>query len=315
MAAETEAPSRLRYESREALEQGLERNLKQLYSRGIYVEDSYEASDGTLVIHLGNVVPKDVSDSRSEDHVLKLISFDTVYNLTAEPTNAGYIVELPSREAVYSGYRDRRDEIRNRLDISIAKETYKRLVTLPPIQNQLNPVLQILRWTREHSPEITIKDVTEIQNSKNTLDYVEVLDELDFIRVGEDERLYPEAKLNTYDVRDISASEFHELVLGDVVQEAYHTMKDELRLTMLGHYPKFTTAYYFSAIQREDPHLWLDVGAIRENLVDLYDEDIHEFVVQSKLDDLTEVDVLRHEDSFYSANRAIYHNVIERVPV
>ncbi|MDZ7702245.1 MAG: hypothetical protein U5J98_09410 [Halobacteriales archaeon] len=79
-------------------------------------------------------------------------------------------------------------------------------------------------------------------------------------------------------------------------------MKDELQLTMLGHYPKFSSAYYFAAIQKEDPDLWLDVEAVQRNSSDWYNEDYHRFVVQSKLEDLAGGSmVLNTEDEDFSA--------------
>lgn len=314
MSAQGIETKRLRYDSKDDLESHLEPDLKRIYSRGIYVDHVYEAKDESLVVHLGNVVPKDVSDSRDDDRVLKFIDIDAIYDLTAEPTNVGYIVELPARNAVYDGYIDRRNEILHRLDVSLAKDIYKQLVKLPAIQLQLNPIKEILQFTRQHSPEISINDVQEIQNSPNTDEYIEVLTEVGFITVDDEGMLYPGEKLDSYDLREISRSEFGQLILGDVVQEAYHTMRDELQLTMLGHYPKFSTAYYFAAIQRDDPELWLDVSAVQRNLSDWYDKEIHEFVVQSKLEDLAEVEVLTQDGELFSGNKAIYHDVRERVP-
>lgn len=304
---------RLRYDSLGELKNQVESDLKQIYSRGIYVDHIYETRDDSIIVHLGNLVPKDVSDSRQEDRVIKFIDIDACYDLKAVRTDAGYLLELPTRSDVHSGYIERRDEILNRLDTSLAKDIYRELVKLPEIQLQLNPVRQILGFTRQYSPEITVDDMREIQNSPSTDEYIEILGEAGFVRVGDDGTLYAEQKLDTYDLGEISKDEFNQLILGDVVQEAYHTLRDELQLTMLGHYPKFSTAYYFAAIQREDPNLWLDAGAVQRNLADWYGKDIHEFVVQSKLEDLAEVEVLHQEGNVFSGNKAIYHGVRESV--
>lgn len=314
MSTSKDPTKRLRYGSRERLEGSLEHDLKRIYSRGIYVEDYYESSEGSIVIHLGNLVPKDVSDCRHRDNVLKFISIDPIYDIEAEPVNEGFIVELPDRDEMYEGFISRRDDILNRLDVSLARDIYKQLVKLPAIDNQLTPVRQILQFTRQPSPGITVDDMREIQNSPNTDNYLDVLEEVGFIRVGEDGKIYPEEKLNSYDLSSTSSREFSQLILGDVVQEAYSTMRDELQLTMLGHYPKFSTAYYFAAIQKEDPDLWLDVEAVQQNLYDWYNKDYHRFVVQSKLEDLAEVEILNRDGNLFSGNDAIYHGVRDRVP-
>lgn len=313
MSTSKSHPMRLRYDGRDELHQRIEHDLKRIYSRGIYVDEHYQSSSGSIIIHLGNLVPKDVSDCRDRDNVLKFISIDPIFDLEAEPTERGYLVELPERDELYDGFIAQRDKILTRLDVSLARNIYKNLVQLPAIENQLTPIRQILQYTRQYSPEITVDDMREIQNSSNTDAYVSVLQEIDFIGVDENGVLYPEEKLNTYDLDEISMSEFGQLVLGDVVQEAYHTMRDELQLTMLGHYPKFSTAYYFAAIQKEDPDLWLDAASVRRNLSHWYDEDHHPIVVQEKLNQLASVDVLKKEEDLFSANDAIYHGARKRV--
>ncbi|MDZ7702244.1 MAG: hypothetical protein U5J98_09405 [Halobacteriales archaeon] len=100
--------------------------------------------DGSLIVHLGNLVPKDVSDCRQRDNVLKFISIDPIYDLEAEEAPEGYIIELPDRDDVHAGFISRRDEILNRLDVSLARDICKQLVKLPAIDNQLTPVRQII---------------------------------------------------------------------------------------------------------------------------------------------------------------------------
>lgn len=53
----------------------------------------------------------------------------------------------------------------------------------------------------------------------------------------------------------------------------YYTLRDELGLNMLSHYPKFAARYSHTAVQGRKPNVWLDVKAVQQNLIFEYGED------------------------------------------
>lgn len=308
------AEGKLRFGRTNEVESVVEQSLKRRYGRGIYVESYKQSEDGTIFIKLGNTVPKDVSDCRDHDRVLKFIDFDGIHTLKAESLDQGYLIELPERQELYEGYRERRRELARRLDETMARTIYHELVSFTPVENQLGAIKEILRTVREHGPlpEETIYEIRGTENENQTGKYLRLLNDIEFISISEEDRaIYPGPNLDAHDEHDIDTQEFSEVVLGQVVNRAYHTLTDELNLTLLKHYPRYANAYYFSAVQRGKPDLRLDVETAHSNFSMLYDDSVHKITVNQKLDDLVEVGALRSEGDFYLSEPDVYQGLVE----
>jgi len=307
--------NRLRVQSREQIERGQpESELKHRYGRGIYVSDIDETLDGDLLISLGNSVPKDVSDSMDEDRVLQFINIRDIYTLRGEDSGEGFdLVDLPERNAVHEGFLQRRRQIINRLDWSMAKAIYEHVFELTPVKNQLNAIIQIVRWVHEES-EIPLLRLESAQNSDNTAEYVDVLSDLGFLEVEEGDVAEGE-KMREAQLLDLRGEEYVKTVVGNVVKDGYNVLQDRLELRMLSHYPKFCNAYYYDALQRQDPELHLDVDAITSNYERQYDDETDSFVVNDKLDELAETNVIQKEDGYVQSNSEVYYQVAEEAPV
>lgn len=309
------ADGKLRFSDRSDVQEGfVERRLKKQYGRGVYVDDVRESADDTLFITLGNTVPKDVSDCRTHDRVLKYIEFGDIHTLTAEAMDTGYLVELPDRQELYNGFIDRRRELARRLDRNMARTIYEQLVGFSSVENQLGAVKEILRTVREHAPlpEETIYEIRGTTNEEQTERYLRLLEDTEFIQIAEDGTVRSDANLDAHDELEVGTEEFSKVVLGQVVNRAFSTLRDELNLTLLAHYPKYANSYYFSALERGEPGLRLDVESAHENLEMLHGESVHEITVQQKLDDLAEVDVLETEGEFYVSNTDVYDNLAQQ---
>lgn len=309
------ADRRLRFQSPESIEHGrAETELKHRYGRGIYVNNITEASNGDLVISIGNTVPKDVSDSLEQDRVLQFINIRDIYTLRGEATGEGaYIVELPERDAVLDGYEQRRQQIIDRLDWSMAKAIYEHVFELTPVKNQLNAVIQIVRWVHEQS-ELPIERLEDAQGSDNTEEYVQVLADLGFLQF-EDGQVKPGDKMQQAQLLDLHGDTYVKTVVGNIVKDGYNVLKDRLELGMLKHYPKFSNAYYFDALQREDPELHLDIDAIARNYERQYGESKDRLVINDKLNELAETDVIRKDGEYVQSNPDVYRQVAQEAPV
>lgn len=312
---ESSAENRLRFQSREQMKRGQPKSLlKHRYGRGIYVSNIDETLEGDLLISLGNSVPKDVSDSMEEDRVLQFINIRDIYTLRGEDTSEGYyIVDLPERDEVHEGFLHRRQQIIDRLDWSMAKAIYEHVFELTPVENQLNAIIQIVRWIHEES-EIPLARLESAQNSDNTAEYVDVLSDLDFLEV-EDGDVVEGEKMRETQLLDLRGEEYVKTVVGNIVKDGYNVLQDRLELRMLSHYPKFCNAYYYDALQRQDPELHLDIDAITQNYERQYGDETDSFVVNDKLDELAETEVIQKEDGYVQANSDVYFQVAEEAPV
>ncbi|MDQ2052980.1 hypothetical protein RBH26_21290, partial [Natronolimnohabitans sp. A-GB9] len=151
----------------------IERHLQQVYGSGTYLSDFYEAENGSVSLSIGNSFPKDVSDCRPHrDRVIKYIAVDDIADLSAEVNDGQYIIDLKSRDEINEGFINARQRLRDNLDQALAKATYKKIAGTPAVENQLNPIKQILRWTRLHdAPEFEEVKKAQDKDGDKTLRY------------------------------------------------------------------------------------------------------------------------------------------------
>lgn len=303
-----------RVQNPEALRGGTaETRLKRHLGRGIYVYDVQELPNGNLEISLGHVSPRDMSDCRDHDNVLKFITLRDVYTIEAENTgNDVYLIDIPDRSEIVEGIDRREKEVMDKLDFSMAQAIYEHVYDLPAVRTQLNPILQILRGTRNRS-ELTVSEVNRNQRSENTREYIELLENFGYIEV-ENGVITQGVRLQSADLHEYDWDEFGRKFLGDVVQRGYMTIRDEMKLSMLGHYQKYSGSYYYDAIQRGKKDLWLDIETVAENLEELHGERRDEFYLHDKLGELASVDVIQKDGDYVRSEEDIFEQVARGTP-
>ncbi|MFB6187218.1 MAG: hypothetical protein ABEI86_10175, partial [Halobacteriaceae archaeon] len=114
------------FEEADNIENLLERQLKDRYSKGIFIHDIRSTESGGKLIQVGVAYAKDVSDRRDEDRVMKLINVGNIETINAEPLDKNhYKAELPDRDELYDEFRQRRLDIVSRLDWATANTIYE----------------------------------------------------------------------------------------------------------------------------------------------------------------------------------------------
>ena len=94
----------------------IEGHLRYHYSRGLFVHDVEESDEGYYV-KVGIAYPRDVSDCRKKDNVLKMVNIGDVKTLYASPMDEGYYrMNLPKRSDLYKAFKERHDDILTILD-------------------------------------------------------------------------------------------------------------------------------------------------------------------------------------------------------
>lgn len=286
----------------------VERRLRRRYGRGLFVHNHGETADGTVLLHLGVAYPRDVSDSRDGDRVMKFVNVGEVTTLRANPTGQGYYsVRLPDREEFTGEFEQRRAELLDRLNWSTARAIFEQVYRLQPVRNQLNSIVRIVRFLRRES-SITVDRLDDIQGEANTEAYLGVLSDFDFVRL-DDGVVYPGEKMEAVDAVGLDRDTYERQIVGQIIADAYHVLREELDLRMLSHFPKYANAYYFTALQRDDPGLRLDTDAVRQNLATEWGDDVDPLVVREKLDALTDVEVLRRDGEFVTGDAAVYDEI------
>lgn len=309
--------NKLRFQEEDDIYSDVEHKLKRKYGRGIFVDGHSQSGDGAIFIKLGNTSPQDVSDRRDHDSVLKFIEYNGIYTLQAEPTKNGFVIDLPDRKEVYDGFQEEKEQLARRLDRSMAKAIYSQLVDFPSVKNQLGAIQSILRTVWEESP-LDLETVHQIRGTtpkerEKTENYLRLLEDTGFIRLTDEETVRSGSELDSFDLNEVPTEQFNEIMLGQVVDKAYSTLKDELNITLLAHYPKYANAYYFTALERDKSDVRLDAEAARDNLESIYGDDEHEIKVRQKLDDLARVDVVdKDNEGFYQSKKEVFTTLSQR---
>jgi hypothetical protein len=303
----------LRVEDQAVLEGGeAEIRLKRQLGRGIYIHEVNELPDGDIEIVLGNVVPRNLSDCREQDKVLKFVTLRDVYTLRGEATDGYYHIRLPERDEVLEGIKEREDEILDKLDYSMAQAIYANVYDLPDVRTQLNPILELLRWVRREG-RTTQTRLVDAQRSEKTLAYLRMLENMGYVR-RENHEVEAGERLQSADLNEMGREEFGRAFLGDVVQRGYYTIRDQFDMSMLGHYQKYAGAYYYDAIQRGEHGLWLDIETVQENLSDQFDERRDTLYIEEKLADLSNVNVVEQDGEFVRGTSDVFDQVMSQTP-
>jgi len=307
--------------SSEVLQNTIERRLQEVYGSGTYLSDFYSADSGSLAISIGNSFPKDVSDCRpNRDRVIKYIAVDDIAELSGERSGQEYQIELPSRHSVEQGLVQAKESLREELDQAMARAMYEKIASTPAVENQLNPIKQILRWTRIYHP-VSFEEVRKAQDKKDdkTLQYVHTLEELGFIELREGD-LHPKRPLEKYDLGEVDGAEFNKQILGEVIEQGFQRLSRDLQLGILRHLPKFANGYYVAALEANDPSLHLNMESIQDNMVEWYGQSarFHKFELRDKLSFLVRNKILEEEEGgeddedselYFTANQNVFEQM------
>jgi len=299
---------KIKISSADAVESKIEPELKHRYGPGIYTHDISKTPSGDLVIHIGNEIVKDLSDCRDNDDVIKFVPIDDIYQLKAEKTNGSYAIDLPERQVLIENYYDRKNEIIDHIDLTMARLIYSEVSYFGDVTNQLTPIRQVLHWARTRE-NVHIHDVHSNQRSKQTSQVLSLLQDFDYIHIDEDGLIHQGEMLDSLDLSTVPQEDFNEVVLGDVIQRSYKELVERLDLTILTHYPRISGAYYIDSLQKSDAKLWLDLNTIIQNLREYFSSRFKPLYIEEKLAQLSYLDILEKEGDYVQANNEVYESL------
>lgn len=203
--------------------------------------------------------------------------------------------------------------------LAVLIRTWLGLLTTTPSRSHRSRTSLGQQGDSSHDPGIGARlganDLRGPGSEEQTAKYLRLLDDIEFVSLGaadEGRMFFSGPNSDAHGEHDIRTREFNEVLLGQVVNRAFHNLKGELNLTLLAHYPKYATAYYFSALQRGELNLHIDVGTAHANLEMLYDDSVHETTVRQKLDDLVDVNVIETDGEYSSSNPDVYRGLVSQ---
>ena len=297
------------FASKGNIEERVEGFLRYRYSRRLFVQDFQPLENGYSA-RVGIAYPRDVSDRRRQDNVLKMVNIGDVATFQVIPVEDNYYrINLPDRSEVYESFRKQRQSILTHLDGTMAAAIYERVYQLSPVRTQLNAVVELIDYVRNDGP-LSISRLDGIQSTDNTEKYVNALSDLEFLRVDESNVVTSGSKIDLADDQGWS----DEKVIGQVIQDGYTVLRDKFDLTMLNHFPVFANGYYLSAFRRQKDDLYLARDDIVQNLRTEYHQNTDPLKVDRKLKRLDEANVLKYEDDEVRGVEAVYEEVNRDMP-
>lgn len=287
----------------------VEGHLRYYYSRRLFVQDIKDLENGYSV-RVGIAYPRDVSDCRAQDNVLKMVNIGDVETFQATPVEGDYYkINLPDRSDIYSSFQEQQSNLLAQLDGSMASAIYEKVYQMSPVRTQLNAIVELIDYVRNDGP-LPLHRLEDIQSTSKTQQYVEALEDLDFLRVDESGMVHSGGKIDAADDQGWG----DEKVIGQVIQDGYSVFRQKFGLSMLNHFPVFANGYYLSAFRRRKPDLYLTKEDIVQNLQTEYHRDADPLKVDRKLESLDEVGVLEYVDNEVSSVREIYDEVSQNLP-
>jgi hypothetical protein len=297
------------FASEKNMEERVEGFLRYHYSRRLFVQDFQQLENGYSV-RVGIAYPRDVSDRRQQDDVLKMVNIGDVATFQVTPGEGNYHrINLPDRSAIYESFREQRQSILTQLDGAMATAIYERVYELSPVRTQLNAVVELIDYVRNDGP-LSLARLGRIQSTSNTEEYVNALADLEFLRIDESNVVTSGSKIDLADDQGWN----DEKVIGQVIQDGYTVLRQKFGLTMLNHFPVFANGYYLSAFRREKEDLYLTRDDIVQNLRTEYHQSADPLKVDRKLKRLDEVDVLEYKNNEVSSVGAVYEEVSRDLP-
>lgn len=287
----------------------IEGHLRYHYSRRLFVQNVESVENG-LTIRVGISYPRDVSDCREQDNVLKVVNIGDVETLQATPAEGGYYrISLPERSEIYESFQEQQRNLLSQLDGTMATAIYEKVYKLSPVRNQLNAIVELIDFVRNDGP-LALSRLEGLQSHGKTREYVGALEELDFLRMDNAEMVHPGGKIDAADERGWS----DEKLIGQVIKDGYNVFRQKFELHMLSHFPVFANGYYLSAFRREKPDLHLTKGDVVRNLQTEYHRNTDPLKVDRKMQTLDEAGVVRYEDDEISSVPEIYEKVSQNMP-
>jgi len=297
------------FADRDNVSETVEGHLRYYYSRRLFVQNIEHLENG-YSIRAGIAYPRDVSDCREQDNVLKMVNIGDVETFQATPVEGDYYkINLPDRSDVYSAFQEQQSNLLAQLDGSMATAIYEKVYKMSPVRTQLNAVVELIDYVRNDGP-LALHRLEDIQSTSKTQKYVEALEDLDFLRVDESGMVHTGGKIDAADDQGWS----DEKVIGQVIKDGYSVLRQKFGLSMLNHFPVFANGYYLSAFRREKPDLYLTKEDIVRNLQTEYHRNTDPLKVDRKLKSLDEVGVLTYEDNEVRSVQEIYDEVSQNLP-
>lgn len=224
--------------------QQLPQLLKAKITQGAFLSsEPRQIDEGRYVAKLGLARPQVVWDPSLEKGSLSFLRYPKVSTISLSETESGVTIEIPPRNDVLESAETEESSLLYRVEEAILDSTRHRLVKPAIVQNQLNPIREILVMVGEEGA-VPRSDLSE--NSG----YFPLLEQLHYIEVsGTTIRPGPAA----IQILERGTDDPYLRMLGDIIAEGYHHITDELNLQHINSFVHTAGSYFWPSQTLGEP--------------------------------------------------------------
>ncbi|RLF56266.1 MAG: hypothetical protein DRN27_09770, partial [Thermoplasmata archaeon] len=193
----------IKYRFSDIDEKAINSIVKLHISPSLFARNCQLQNDDTLLYELGNCFPKMIWDHDRNIAVYRYIDIHPIGLLEVEKINSKLVkIRHPDLESLGKKFEERMHIIRKKSELSILETTYDYLVTIPAVQQSLNPFSRILRKIYNNDP-LDIAYNFGYNNSEKVQRYLKLLNNFDFIEI-QNNKIYPGLEINALQNTDFT---------------------------------------------------------------------------------------------------------------
>lgn len=279
--------------------------LKDHVSQGAFMASGpREVSEGRYVAEIGLTRPEVIWDSERENGTLSFLKYPSVSAIRLTERPSGIRIEIPPRADILSSAEAEEASLLHRVEKAIVDSTRQRLVEPAIVQNQMNPIREILVMVGEEGP---IPRTALSENER----YFRLLEDLRYIDIGEStigRGPVLTEMLNRIDERPYLT------MLGDILAEGYTHVTEELNLQHVNTFVHIAGGYFWPS-QTLDRPLEFRLRDFHKSLERVYGSRTPSRVkVYNHVQSMTEAEIFRKEGHHRRATEDVWDDFRAEAP-
>jgi len=278
----------------------------QHYGNLISVDDpEFDTTDKTWVAELRSEYPRIVHDDRSpNDRILKFLSLRRLGTIkigeNLEP------IEATSRDTCVDNLSSLLalwQERAERIIIKASADNLARIHEAKWIMGKIGTIIS--RLYRQDTIFDTQIEALHTKEEAKVRRYLQLLESLEIVKHEDDHYTYG----NMYTSLATNSKNFEELstaILSHIIKERYSALRETFGISQLETFVHVDSSYYRPALEAERLIYWT-VDSFEHHYVESYGRKPRTlFKIPYILEELVNVDALKHEDKYYFGNNSLF---------
>lgn len=258
------------------------------------------------MIGIGIYTDEVIVDSTMERPRVRFVSHDDIFRAYYRDGNLGKMMVFPTLSEIDKKVSSYFESSVNRSEITLLRSMGERIVNIPTIRNQMNPMFEIITFMSKNKDKIAKKSNFGTWSAEKLSKYLDFLQSLDIVIV-EGNDILPGKKMNF----DVESSKLPEMVMANMVENHSKYMVAKLNLNSLQPYTRLSNANCMTSFMGDTILKW-DSGKCQFYMKKIYGTKIEDVKITSQASTLTSVGIFREEsisgNNLYYCHEDVYKN-------